>query len=166
MVLYFDSKMFLATLPGKSLRQRPRFQDAFHFQAEVVMQPARSMLLNDESRGAFDLFWNRFAGWLVGAAVILFFLVLFKLRCATTYPLITARRRSFLVRWSQRLFYKIGRSLRRPPQPRLALARQRFADEVSDEATNDDVFPKFRNLGVQQVANRHIGIFDEALLEQ
>jgi hypothetical protein len=58
MILDFDSKMFLAALPGKSLRQRPRFQHAFHFQAEVVMQPARSMLLNDESRRAFDLFWS------------------------------------------------------------------------------------------------------------
>jgi hypothetical protein len=58
MVFDFDGKMFLAALPGKSLRQRPRFQHAFHFQAEVVMQPARSMLLNDESRRAFDLFWS------------------------------------------------------------------------------------------------------------
>src|SRR5215475_11662808 len=66
MVLNFDGKMFFAALPGKSLRQRPGFQDAFHFQTEVVMQPAGSMLLNNESRRAFDLFWNglacRFSG--------------------------------------------------------------------------------------------------------
>src|SRR5512132_2533631 len=66
MVLDFDGKMFLAALPGKSLRQCPRFQHGFHFQAEVVMQPARSMLLNDESRRAFDLFWSGLACWLAG----------------------------------------------------------------------------------------------------
>src|SRR5258708_32167638 len=66
MVLDFDGKMFLAALPGKSLRQCPRFQHAFHFQAEVVMQPARRMLLNDESRRAFDLFWSGLACRLAG----------------------------------------------------------------------------------------------------
>jgi hypothetical protein len=72
MVLYFDGKMFLAPLPRESLRQRPRFQHPFHFQAEVVMQPARSMLLNDESRRALDLFWNGFACWLPGLFEIAF----------------------------------------------------------------------------------------------
>src|SRR5262249_54043069 len=58
MVFDFDRKMFLTALPGKSLWQRPGFQNAFHFQAEVVMQPACSMFLNYESRCAFDFFWN------------------------------------------------------------------------------------------------------------
>jgi hypothetical protein len=49
MVFDFDGKMFLAALPGKSLRQCPGFQHAFHFQAKIVMQPARSVFLNDES---------------------------------------------------------------------------------------------------------------------
>ena len=48
----------------------------------------------------------------------------------------------------------------------LRFARQRLADEVPDEATNDDVLAQFGNLGIQQVANCHIGIFDEALFEQ
>ena len=72
MVLDFDGKMFLAALPGKSLRQCPRFQHAFHFQAEVVMQPARSMLLNDESRRAFDLFWSGLACRLAGLFEVAF----------------------------------------------------------------------------------------------
>src|SRR5882757_7501023 len=49
---------------------------------------------------------------------------------------------------------------------KLRFARQRLADEVPDEATNDDVLAQFGNLGIQQVANCHIGIFDEALLDQ
>src|SRR5882757_1116670 len=52
------------------------------------------------------------------------------------------------------------------PVQKLRFARQRLADEVPDEATNDDVLAQFGNLGIQQVANCHIGIFDEALLEQ
>src|SRR4030095_10547473 len=72
MVFDFDGKMFLAALPGKSLRQRPRFQHTFHFQAEVVMQPARSMLLNDESRRTFDLFWDGLACRLAGLFEVAF----------------------------------------------------------------------------------------------
>src|SRR6516165_1665351 len=48
----------------------------------------------------------------------------------------------------------------------LAFARQGLTDEIANEATNNDVFPEFGNLGIQQVANRHIGILDEALLEE
>ena len=58
-------------------------------------------------------------------------------------------------------FSKIRRSLLQ-----LCFVRQRLADQVPNEATNDDVFPKFGNLRIQQVANCHIGIFYEALLEQ
>ena len=49
---------------------------------------------------------------------------------------------------------------------KLLFARQRLADEVPDKATNDDVLAQFGNLGSQQIANCHIRIFDEALLEQ
>jgi hypothetical protein len=70
MVLDFDGKMFLTALPGKSLWQSPRFEHAFHFQAKVVMQPASSMLLNDESRRAFDFFWSGFACRFSGAPEI------------------------------------------------------------------------------------------------
>ena len=58
------------------------------------------------------------------------------------------------------------RRLTETPLQELRFARQRLADEVPDEATNDDVLAQFGNLGIQQVANCHIGIFDEALLDQ
>src|SRR3954471_6977818 len=48
----------------------------------------------------------------------------------------------------------------------LSFGRQRLADKVPNEATNDDVLAQFGNLGSQQIANCHVGIFDEALLEQ
>src|SRR5262249_43191266 len=72
MVLDLDGEMFLPALPGKSLRQRPGFQHSFHLQAKVVMQPARSMLLNYESGRTFDLFWNELAGWLAGFLEVAF----------------------------------------------------------------------------------------------
>src|SRR6266700_1884446 len=64
------------------------------------------------------------------------------------------------------VFLKSRRRLTETPLQELRFARQRLADEVPDEATNDDVLAQFGNLGIQQVANCHIGIFDETLLEQ
>ena len=54
---------------------------------------------------------------------------------------------------------------RNAPLEELRFARQRLADQVANEPTNDNVFAQFGNLGIQQVANCHIGIFDEALLD-
>ena len=48
-IFNFDGEMLFALLPWKSFRHGPRFQNAFHFQAEVVMQPARIMFLNDKA---------------------------------------------------------------------------------------------------------------------
>jgi hypothetical protein len=45
--------------------------------------------------------------------------------------------------------FKIRRSPRRTPLQQLCFARQRLADEVPDEATNDNVFAEFGNLGIQ-----------------
>src|SRR5205814_1585974 len=65
MIFDFHSKMFFASFPGKPFRQRPRFQNSIHLQAEVIVQTARIVFLDDEARSAFDLFWQRFAaGWL------------------------------------------------------------------------------------------------------
>src|SRR5258708_29467926 len=96
MVLNFDGKMFLAALPGKSLRQCPRFQHTFHFQAEVVMQPARSMLLNNESRRAFDLFWSGLACRLAGLFEVSFAFVFSQRHSTQNKPRI-ARMGTWLV---------------------------------------------------------------------
>ena len=167
MVLDFDGKMLFAALPGKSLRERPRFQHAFHFQAEVVMQPARSMLLNDESRRTFDLFWRGFACRLAGLFEIAFAFVFGQRhRTQINHGLPEWARGCEAARRDERVFSKFGVRRGERRYNKLRFARQRLADEVPDEATNDDVLAQFGNLGSQQVANCHIGIFDEALLEQ
>jgi hypothetical protein len=50
MVLGLDGEPLLAGIEGRSARHRPRFQDAVALQAEIVMQPARRMLLDDEQQ--------------------------------------------------------------------------------------------------------------------
>src|SRR5207248_11071828 len=60
MIFHFHGEMFFASLPRKSFWQRPRFKHAFHLQTEIVVQTARSVFLNDETRRAFDFFGSRF----------------------------------------------------------------------------------------------------------
>ena len=62
------------------------------------------------------------------------------------------------------LTQRVGESPRRPFH--LCFAREWLADQVPNETTNDNVLAQFCNLRIQQIANCHIGIFDETLLEQ
>src|SRR4029453_10407699 len=61
MILNFDRQMFFPLLPRKTFRDRPGFQDAFHLQAEIVMQPARIVFLDEETRCSSYSFRWRFA---------------------------------------------------------------------------------------------------------
>src|SRR5262245_28929558 len=108
MVLDFDGKMFLSALPGKSLRQRPGFQHAFHFQAEVVMQPAGSVFLNDKPRRTFDLFWNGFARWLAGFLEVAFAFVFGQRHCSKPNQNCTDDTRSSAARTAVAPYYTIS----------------------------------------------------------
>jgi hypothetical protein len=48
MVFRLHGKAFFAWIEGRPSRNRPRFQDSIAFEPEVVMQPPRGMLLDDE----------------------------------------------------------------------------------------------------------------------
>ena len=65
-VLDLHRQMLLAFLPGKPLWHGPGFQHPFHFQAEVVVQSARVVFLNDETRGALDQLRERLAAFRLG----------------------------------------------------------------------------------------------------
>jgi hypothetical protein len=55
--------MLLSFLPRKTLRQRPRFQYAFHLQPKIVVQSPGCMFLNDKPRGAADHFRQRLSAF-------------------------------------------------------------------------------------------------------
>ncbi len=128
------------------------------------MQPARSMLLNDESRCAFDLFWSGLACRLAGLFEVAFAFVFGQRHSTENKPRIArmgTRVVEALAAAARLPKFRVGRKRR---YKELRFARQRLADEVPDETTNDDVLTQFGNLGIQQVANCHIRVFDENLL--
>src|SRR6267143_1248064 len=51
-------------------------------------------------------------------------------------------------------------------QNTLRFAGKRLADEVASKPANNDVLAEFRNFSVEEIFDRHIRIFDEALFEQ
>src|SRR5581483_6293132 len=50
MILDLHGQAAVAALPGETFGNGPRLQDAFHFEAEVVMQARGVVFLNDEER--------------------------------------------------------------------------------------------------------------------
>src|ERR1700730_14764781 len=48
----------------------------------------------------------------------------------------------------------------------LRLTRQRLANEIADKTADDDILGQLGNLGVEQILDGHIRIFDETLFEQ
>ena len=54
MIFDFDRQVLFAFPPRKSLRHGPGFQDPFHLEPKIVMQPARIVFLNDKTRRALD----------------------------------------------------------------------------------------------------------------
>src|SRR5262249_19903378 len=60
MIFHFNGEMLLTFRPGKPLRKRPRFQDAFHLQPEIIMQSPSRVFLNHELGRAADWFGQRF----------------------------------------------------------------------------------------------------------
>ena len=83
MILDLNGEMFFSFLPGKSFRQCPGFQNAFHLKPEIVMQPAGRMLLNYKSASAVYCLWQRFsAARFSGFSEIAFRLIFSQSHCA------------------------------------------------------------------------------------
>ena len=61
MILHLYPQAFDGRIEARTFGHCPTLQHAIQFQSEVVMQPTGGMFLNNESRGAFDLFGNGFA---------------------------------------------------------------------------------------------------------
>ena len=79
MIFHFHCEMFFTSFPRQPFRQRPRFQHALHLEAEIVMQTARSVFLNDKTRRALDFRRQRLAScWLNGLLEVAFPLVFFE----------------------------------------------------------------------------------------
>src|SRR5205807_9897879 len=66
MIFDFDGEMFFAFLPRQTLWQCPRFQNALHLEAKIVMQAARGVFLNYKSTCAANLLGQRFAAFRLG----------------------------------------------------------------------------------------------------
>ena len=77
MIFHFHCEMFFTSFPGQPFGQRPRFQHALHLEAEIVMQTARSVFLNDKTRRAFDFRWQRLASSRLGCLLEVAFPLVF-----------------------------------------------------------------------------------------
>src|SRR5438045_4424820 len=53
MIFYFNREMLFRLRPRQSLGHGPRFQNAFHFQPEIVMQPAGIVFLDNKTQRAW-----------------------------------------------------------------------------------------------------------------
>jgi hypothetical protein len=52
-VLHHDGQPLVRRVQGRPLGHGPGLEDAVHLQAEVVVEAARGVLLDDEGEGAF-----------------------------------------------------------------------------------------------------------------
>src|SRR5947209_16718760 len=114
------------------------------------MQSARVVFLNNKSRGAADLLWPRLpplrlAG-LREVALRFVFLQAHHFNLTADYADETA-------------FAQDDRTL-------LRFGGNRLANEVTGEAADHNVLAKFGNFSIEQIFDRDVGIFDEALFEQ
>jgi hypothetical protein len=50
MILDFDSEAFVPRIERRPFGHRPGFEDAVKFEPEIVVQPRRRMLLDDETK--------------------------------------------------------------------------------------------------------------------
>src|SRR5215475_8948155 len=107
------------------------------------MQPARSMFLNDESRRAFNLFWNGLACR---------FARLFEVAFAFVFGQRHHSKLNQNCRDDTRASARNRRSrptgqcrLSETAVETLRFARQRLADQVANETTNHNVLAQFSN---------------------
>src|SRR5436190_18102647 len=86
MIFDFHCEMFFTSFPRQAFGQRPRFQHALHLEAEIVMQTARSVFLNDKTRRAFDFRRQRLASCRLSSLLEVAFPLVFFERHSSLQP--------------------------------------------------------------------------------
>src|SRR5260370_37760143 len=114
------------------------------------MQSACVVFLNDKSGSAADLLWSRLPAFRLG-----------RLReVALRFVFLQAHRFNLPADYADETdFAQDARTI-------LRFGGKRLADEIAGKAADHNVLAEFGNFRAQQIFDRDVGIFDEALFEQ
>src|SRR5438045_8000507 len=114
------------------------------------MQSARVLFLNDKSGGAADLLWQRLPPLRLGGLR----------EVALRFVFLQAHRFNLPADYADETdFAQDDRTI-------LRFGGKRLAHEVAGKPANHNVLAEFCNFSVEQIFDRDVGIFNEALFEQ
>src|SRR5260370_11032989 len=114
------------------------------------MQSACVVFLNDKSGSAADLLWSRLPAFRLGSLR----------EVAVRFAFLQSHRFNFPADYAYETdFAQDDRTI-------LRFGGKRLADEVTGEAADHNVLAEFGNFRAQQIFDRDVGIFDEALFKQ